>query len=91
MLHSNRVYGTLPSLNAESHYPSSGNFDDQIRMRAQRNFSRTWPNQQEVTVKGAHFLQEESPQQVADATASFVSKVQAGQIRSDPQAGAFAA
>ncbi|HEX4809628.1 MAG TPA: hypothetical protein VH325_11900, partial [Bryobacteraceae bacterium] len=27
---------------------------------AQREFCRAWPNQQEVTVKGAHFLQEDS-------------------------------
>ena len=27
----------------------------------QREFCRTWPNQQEVTVKGLHFIQEDSP------------------------------
>jgi haloalkane dehalogenase len=26
-----------------------------------RDFCRTWPNQREVTVKGRHFLQEDSP------------------------------
>ena len=47
---------------------------------AQREFCRAWPNQQTVTVKGAHFLQEESPHEVGDATARFVSKVLARQI-----------
>jgi haloalkane dehalogenase len=47
---------------------------------AQREFCRTWRNQQEVTVKGAHFLQEDSPLEVGEAIAHFVSKVLAGQI-----------
>ncbi len=47
---------------------------------AQREFCRTWRNQQEVTVKGAHFLQEDSPLAVGEAIAHFVSKVLAGQI-----------
>jgi haloalkane dehalogenase len=47
---------------------------------AQREFCRAWPNQQTVTVTGAHFLQEEAPHDVADATARFVAKVLAGQI-----------
>jgi hypothetical protein len=34
-----------------------------------------------VTVKGAHFLPEDSPEEVGSATASFVAKVLAGQIR----------
>jgi haloalkane dehalogenase len=47
---------------------------------AQREFCRSWPNQEIVTVQGAHFLQEEAPQEVARATARFVAKVLAGQI-----------
>jgi haloalkane dehalogenase len=47
---------------------------------AQREFCRTWPNQQEVTVKGAHFLQEDSPFEVGQAAARFVAKVLAGQL-----------
>lgn len=42
---------------------------------AQREFCRAWPNQETVTVKGAHFLQEESPDEVGQATARFVAKV----------------
>ncbi len=47
---------------------------------AQREFCRAWPNQQIVTVNGAHFVQEEVPDAVGDATARFVAKVLAGQI-----------
>ena len=42
---------------------------------AQRDFCRTWPNQEVVTVQGSHFLQEESPQEVGRAAARFVAKV----------------
>lgn len=48
---------------------------------AQREFCRAWPNQETVVVKGSHFLQEEAPQEVGEATARFVSKVLAGQTR----------
>jgi haloalkane dehalogenase len=48
---------------------------------AQREFCRAWPNQQMVTVNGAHVVQEESPNEVGEATARFVAKVLAGQIR----------
>ena len=47
---------------------------------AQREFCRAWPNQQEVTVKGAHFLQEDAPDEVGEATARFVANVLARQI-----------
>jgi haloalkane dehalogenase len=47
---------------------------------AQREFCRAWPNQQTVLVNGSHFLQEEAPQEVGEATARFVAKVLAGQI-----------
>ena len=49
---------------------------------AQREFCRAWPNQQQVTVKGSHFLMEDSPAEVADATARFIAKVLAGQLSS---------
>ena len=47
---------------------------------AQREFCRAWPNQEQVIIKGAHFLQEEAPDEVAEAIARFVAKVLAGQI-----------
>ena len=37
----------------------------------QRDFCRTWPNQQEVTVAGNHFLQEDSPDEIGAAIASW--------------------
>jgi len=42
---------------------------------AQREFCRTWKNQQEVTVDGAHFLQEDSPEEVGKAIAQFIASV----------------
>ncbi|MBZ5491572.1 MAG: haloalkane dehalogenase [Acidobacteriia bacterium] len=35
-------------------------------------FCRTWPNQREVTVKGVHFLQEDSPQEIGTALREFL-------------------
>ena len=39
---------------------------------AQREFCRRWPNQQEVTVRGSHFVQEDSPAEIGEAVAAFV-------------------
>lgn len=36
-----------------------------------REFCRTWPNQQEVTVPGIHFLQEDSPDEIGRAVADW--------------------
>ncbi len=44
----------------------------------QREFCRTWPNQETVLLKGAHFLQEEAPDEVGEALARFVAKVRTG-------------
>ena len=41
-----------------------------------RDFCRTWPNQEEVTVKGLHFIQEDSPDEIGEAVAGFVKKIQ---------------
>ncbi|MSR10986.1 MAG: haloalkane dehalogenase [Gammaproteobacteria bacterium] len=38
-----------------------------ILIGAQREFCRRWPNQQEVTVSGNHFLQEDSPDEIGKA------------------------
>ncbi len=38
----------------------------------QRDFCRTWPNQTEVTVAGAHFIQEDSPDEIGTAIRDFV-------------------
>jgi haloalkane dehalogenase len=37
----------------------------------QREFCRTWPNQREVTVKGVHFVQEDSPREIGRAIAEW--------------------
>jgi haloalkane dehalogenase len=46
-----------------------------ILVGAQREFCRAWPNQQEVTVKGSHFLQEDSPVEIGQAIARFLQRV----------------
>ena len=46
-----------------------------ILVGAQREFCRTWPNQQEVTVKGSHFLQEDSPVEIGQAIARFLRRL----------------
>ena len=43
-----------------------------ILVGAQRDFCRSWPNQQEVTVKGSHFVQEDSPVEIGQAIARFL-------------------
>jgi haloalkane dehalogenase len=47
---------------------------------AQREFCRAFPNQREVTIPGAHFLQEDSPEQVGKAIARFLADVRAGSL-----------
>ena len=39
-------------------------------------FCRSWPNQTELTVKGVHFLQEDSPDEIGNALQEFVKSVQ---------------
>jgi len=40
-----------------------------------RDLCRTWPNQQEVTVKGIHYLQEDSPHEIGRAVATFIQRI----------------
>jgi haloalkane dehalogenase len=42
-----------------------------ILIGAQREFCRRWPNQREVTVKGSHFIQEDSPHEIGAAIAEW--------------------
>jgi haloalkane dehalogenase len=46
-----------------------------ILVGPQRDFCRTWKNQQEVTVKGNHFLQEDSPDEIGNAIAEWRKKL----------------
>ena len=43
-----------------------------ILIGAQREFCRRWPNQREITVAGAHFIQEDSPIEIGQAIADWV-------------------
>ena len=44
-----------------------------ILIGRQREFCRSWPNQTEVTVKGSHFLQEDSPVEIGQAVARWLA------------------
>ena len=46
-----------------------------ILVGAQRDFCRAWPNQREVTVKGRHFLQEDSSVEIGQAIARFLREL----------------
>lgn len=41
----------------------------------QRDFCRSWPNQTEVTVKGVHFIQEDSPDEIGQAIADWLESI----------------
>ncbi len=41
----------------------------------QREFCRTWPNQREITVRGTHFIQEDSPHEIGEAVAAFIGRL----------------
>lgn len=44
----------------------------------QREFCRSWPNQREVTVKGTHFIQEDSPVEIGQAVAQWMDSLSTG-------------
>jgi haloalkane dehalogenase len=46
-----------------------------ILVGRQRQFCRAWPNQTEITVKGRHFVQEDSPDEIGQAVANFVRRL----------------
>jgi haloalkane dehalogenase len=46
-----------------------------ILVGAQREFCRAWPNQREVTVRGSHFVQEDSPAEIGQALARFLEDI----------------
>jgi haloalkane dehalogenase len=49
-----------------------------ILVGPQREFCRSWANQQEVTVKGIHFIQEDSPAEIGKAIAAFLAQIHGG-------------
>jgi haloalkane dehalogenase len=42
---------------------------------SQRDFCRGWPNQDEVTVKGSHFIQEDSPEEIGRAVSAWLRRI----------------
>ncbi len=46
-----------------------------ILIGKQREFCRTWPNQEEMTVKGLHFIQEDAPGEIGRAVAAFLDRL----------------
>jgi haloalkane dehalogenase len=45
-----------------------------ILVGAQRETCRGWPEQEEVTVKGLHFVQEDSPREIGQAIRTFLAR-----------------
>ena len=45
-----------------------------------REFCRSWPHQTEVSVKGTHFIQEDSPDEIGAAVAAFVRRLRRGAV-----------
>lgn len=43
-----------------------------ILVGRQRDFARSWPSQREVTVRGAHFIQEDSPNEIGEAVRDWL-------------------
>ncbi len=46
-----------------------------ILVGAQRDFCRSWPNQEEVTVNAGHFVPEDAPEAVADALGQWLERL----------------
>ena len=44
-----------------------------ILMGAQREFCRRWPNHEEISVNGSHFVQEDSPAEIGRAVRAFLA------------------
>jgi haloalkane dehalogenase len=67
-------YGTVMSHSAVPKLLVVGEPGAIIKSRS-LEFCRTWPNQTEVRVKGLHFLQEDSPDEIGRALQEFVKTV----------------
>lgn len=46
-----------------------------ILIGPQREMCRRWPNQHEVTVRGSHFIQEDSPDEIGRAIAEWLGRI----------------
>ena len=40
-----------------------------------RDFCRSWPNQEELTIKGIHFVQEDSPDEIGRGIADWLARI----------------
>ena len=49
-----------------------------ILVGRERDFCRTWANQEETTVAGLHFIQEDSPDEIGRAIAAFIRELDNG-------------
>jgi haloalkane dehalogenase len=49
-----------------------------ILVGRQREYCRTWPNQREITVKGTHFIQEDSPVEIGQAVVQWMDSMSGG-------------
>nr|7OME_A Chain A, Renilla-type engineered ancestral luciferase variant (AncFT7) [synthetic construct] len=51
------------------------NADPGFFSNAIKKVTKNWPNQKTVTVKGLHFLQEDSPEEIGEAIADFLNEL----------------
>ena len=58
-----------------------------ILVGPQREFCRKWPNQREVTVKGVHFIQEDSPHEIGAAIAEWYRDIIRSRDVFEPDSG----
>lgn len=50
-------------------------FPGSILVGRQRDFARSWPNQQVVTVRGSHFIQEDSSHEIGEAIHEWLEAI----------------
>lgn len=46
-----------------------------ILIGPQRDYCRSWPHQDETTVRGSHFIQEDSPDEIGEALAAWMDRI----------------
>ena len=51
-----------------------------ILIGRQREYCRSWPNQESITVQGLHFIQEDAPEEIGEAIARFLAKLNPNNI-----------
>ena len=47
----------------------------QLPLEELENYCRSWKNQTEVTVKGKHFIQEDSPDEIGKAISTWYKNI----------------